>query len=300
MTASDLQSEVLRSLMDDAGLSLDQLILVGISGGPDSLCLFDLMADAGWNIAAAHLDHSLRPGSAHEARVVREWVEARSIPFYSETRDVRAHAGQNKLSLEEAARDLRYAYLFELAGSVGAAAVAVGHHADDQVETVLMHFLRGSGLRGLRGMQATGYLAQYSPRIPLVRPLLNVWRSQILAYCREKAFVPIEDETNLDPSMMRNRIRLELVPELESYNPRIREIISRSAKVFAGNEQLLDEYLQNTWDLAVAGAAESWIRFDAQKFADCSPPMQRLLVRKAVFQLDPGLRDYSVENTQML
>ena len=133
---------------------------------------------------------------------------------------------EQKLSLEEAARILRYRFLFAQARSEGAEVVAVGHTADDQVETVLMHFLRGAGLPGLKGMAGRTILPEFDPKIPLVRPILHLWRSETEAYCQEHGLQPVYDPSNRDETYFRNRLRHSLIPELEKYNPRFKNTLA--------------------------------------------------------------------------
>ena len=148
-------------------------VLVGVSGGPDSLCMLDILRRLDYRLVVAHLDHSLRADSAQEAEQLRHLVEGYSLPFVLERGDVPAYAARHSLSIEEAAREVRYRFLFDQAARCQAPAVAVGHTANDQVETVLMHLLRGSGLAGLRGMSYRSLPNPWSQSIPLVRPLLG-------------------------------------------------------------------------------------------------------------------------------
>src|SRR5512136_2975940 len=152
-------------------------VLVGVSGGADSLCLLGILRETGYQVIVAHFNHRLRPEADQEAAAVSELAKSRGLPFVSAEADVRQVAVTQSLSLEEAARMLRYRFLFTAAKENSAQAVAVGHTADDQVETVLMHFLRGAGLAGLKGMEYRTILPVFDPLIPLVRPLLMLWRA---------------------------------------------------------------------------------------------------------------------------
>ena len=146
-------------------------------------------------------------------------AEERGLSFVLGCTDVSALAEEQKLSIEEAARVARYRFLFEQARQLKAQAVAVAHNADDQVETVLMHLLRGAGLGGLKGMPYRAILPVWDEAIPLVRPLLGVWRSEIEVYCRQHSLEPIEDASNQDTTFFRNRLRHQLLPTLQEYNP---------------------------------------------------------------------------------
>jgi tRNA(Ile)-lysidine synthase len=203
-------------LREECKLDKDQPILVGVSGGPDSLCLLSRLHEAGWRVIAAHFNHHLRTEAAEEAAAVEELAARMQVAFVGGAADVRQYAAERKLSIEAAARDLRYRFLFEQARRDAAQAVAVGHTADDQVETVLMHFLRGAGLNGLKGMQYRSFLREYDVALPLVRPLLDMWRADTAAYCVEHGLSPHYDASNESTDFLRNRLRNELIPLLET------------------------------------------------------------------------------------
>ncbi len=158
-----------------------QLCLVGVSGGPDSICLLHTLHRLHYPIVAIHVNHALRQEADEEAQVVQAFVNRLAIEFIACRVDVRANAEQQSLAIEESARRLRYQCLFDEAEKTGAKAVLVAHNADDQVETLLLHLLRGSGLTGLRGMEYRTLPNPWSERIPLVRPLISTWRDEILA-----------------------------------------------------------------------------------------------------------------------
>ena len=170
-----LEERVRQSLVE-AGLRGAHLV-VAVSGGPDSLALLHALAEwrshLGLTLSVAHLDHGLRPDSAEDAQFVAEQSRSLGLECYLQREDVQGHRRRHRLSLEQAAREVRYGFLGEVARRVGAAAVALGHTADDQAETVLLHLVRGSGLGGLRGMtglsSSTGLTGEGS--LPLVRPL---------------------------------------------------------------------------------------------------------------------------------
>ena len=207
--------EVVRSVLQNrCGLTPLSRLLVAVSAGPDSLCLLHVLWQLGYSVVVAHLDHGLRVESAAEAAMVQHFAEDLGVQWVCKRQDVQGYATQNGLSIEEAARNLRYRYLFEQAERLEAQAVAVGHNADDQVETVLMHLLRGAGLSGLRGMGHYSLPNPWSQRIPLVRPLLGIWRGEIQAYLDRSGLKPSLDSSNLELRYYRNRLRHELIPHL--------------------------------------------------------------------------------------
>ncbi len=157
---------------------------MGVSGGADSLTLVDSLKSLGYSLVVAHFDHRLRADSQADTEFVREYAERNNLIFENGGGDVAGFALDHSFSIEEAARQMRYTFLFEIARKYDAQAVAVGHTADDQVETVLMHILRGAGLAGLKGMPWSGILEVFDPVIPVVRPLLGTWRTETEDWCR--------------------------------------------------------------------------------------------------------------------
>jgi tRNA(Ile)-lysidine synthase len=205
--------------------------------------------------------------------------------------DVRAFADSGKLSIEEAARILRYRFLMAQARKFHAQAVAVGHTADDQVETVLMHFIRGAGLAGLKGMSYHTIIRMFDPEIPVVRPLLDVWREETVVYCATHGFRPRHDPSNASLDFFRNRLRHLLIPNLESYNPRFREVLWRTARSLAGDYEILSSLLDDVWKECVTQEQTDFIAFDATALKGQSVGLQRNLVRRAMERLHSDQAD---------
>lgn len=276
-------------LRNQCGLDPKRLIVAGVSGGPDSLCLLEILRQAGYPLLAAHFNHRLRPESDAEAAAVEQTAARLNIRCVVGSEDVRAQAEKDGLSIEEAARHLRYRFLFEQARRHAAQAVAVGHTADDQVETVLMHFLRGAGLAGLKGMLHRTVLPAFDPSIPIVRPLLDVWRAETVAFCAAHGLQPHYDPSNESLDYFRNRLRNALIPELESYNPKFRQAAWRTAQTLRDDHQLLQEILDESWRACVVRHDPQSIIFDASRLETYPLARRRYLVRRAVETLRPGL-----------
>lgn len=290
-----LVERVKKVCLEECSLKLDRPVVVGVSGGADSLCLLDCLWKAGFRVVVAHFDHSLRPESAADAHRVAEAAHQRDLPFTVERQDVAAYARDVGLSVEEAARVMRYGFLFRVARQWGAQAVAVAHHADDQVETVLMHLLRGAGLEGLTGMKGSRVQEGWDESIPLVRPLLGVWREEIEAYCCEHGLEPVEDVSNRDVTFFRNRLRHELIPWLQTYNPRIKEVLWRSAQVLAGEAEVIEQAVEGAWIRVTHEVAPGKVVLDREAFLALPIGLQRRLFRRAMALLRPGLRDIGFE-----
>lgn len=276
---------------DQCSLNRDDPVIVGVSGGADSLVLMHGLNALGFNLVIAHLDHGLREESDQDTQYVADLAAKLSLPFVTERIDVQSIAAQSSRSIEEAAREVRYQFLFSQAVKHQAQAVAVGHHADDQVETVLMHFLRGAALPGLSGMAYRRVMSAWDDSIPLVRPLLSLWREDIDSYLGQTGLDPRIDLTNQDTTYFRNRLRHDLIPELESYNPTIRQVLWRMSDVLRSEDKFLDDLTNQAWGRIFISEAQDRVELDRQKFLDCRKAIQRRVLRRAVSLLRPDLRD---------
>ncbi|MBE7472689.1 MAG: tRNA lysidine(34) synthetase TilS [Anaerolineales bacterium] len=293
-------------------------VVLGVSGGPDSLCLLDVLETLrptfDLTLTIAHVNHQLRGADSQtDEAFVRTVAAQRQLPLFVESVDVAAIAAQRKQSLEEAARQLRYAFLGRVAHQVKATKIAVGHHADDQVETVLMHFLRGTGLAGLRGMLPLTDLAQlrltpndfpsssfilHPLSFRLIRPLLETSRREIEAYCQARKLEPRQDFSNQDTTFFRNRLRHELIPQLETYNPNIRQILQRTAKVMAAEAEFLQEQVALAWQIVIHSESTEKIEIDLAAWRNLPLALKRSTLRHAVQTLRRSLRDINFEHIE--
>ncbi|HSB00774.1 MAG TPA: tRNA lysidine(34) synthetase TilS [Anaerolineales bacterium] len=278
-------------LQDHCRLNRDHPIVVGVSGGPDSLCLMSILRKMGYRIIVAHFNHKLRPDSDTDANIVEQTAARLNLVSVIESGDVRAYADQEKLSLEEAARITRYRFLMQQARRFNAQAVAVGHTADDQVETVLMHFIRGAGLAGLKGMSYRTVIQMFDPELPIVRPLLDTWREETVVYCAANGFRPRYDPSNASLDFFRNRLRHLLIPTLESYNPRFREAVCRTARSLESDHEILASVLDEVWKACVVQESTGFITFHAAALTQQPLGLQRNLVRRAIEHIHPAELD---------
>ena len=227
-------------------------VLAAVSGGADSVCLLHLLRSLGdVECVCAHYDHRLRPGSAADAAFVRRLCGEWEIPLIEGSGDVAAWAAEYRLSVETAARELRYAFLESAADRVGADRIATAHNLSDNAETVLFHMARGTGLRGLTGIPPR--------RGRIVRPLLGVSRERILAYLDERGIPHVEDETNALDDGARNYARHHILPAMENLHGGALENIGRMTRSLAEDEAFLTslavEWLesQRPGELSAAG-----------------------------------------------
>lgn len=240
----NLTVRVLKTIRQHQLLASGSGVVAAVSGGADSMALLHLLytlrSKLDIRLHAATFDHGLRgKASAEDAEFVRQCAEKWAIPVTVG----RATLDADAPSIEARARTARYAFLAEVARTVGAGGVATGHHANDQAETVLLHLIRGSGLRGLAGLRpVASYPLPQSHSLMLIRPLLGITRAEIEQYCVEQTIPYRHDATNDLPNSLRNRIRLETLPHLTELNPRIVETLNRFADITA----LEDNFVQQT------------------------------------------------------
>jgi tRNA(Ile)-lysidine synthase len=272
--------------------------VVGVSGGPDSVSLLDVLHRLGYPVVAAHFNHRLRSQAAADAQSAERFASTLGIPFTLGEGDVARLADMNMLSIEEAARAARYRFLFGEARRLNAQAVVVGHTADDQVETVMMHLIRGTGMTGLKGMTYRSIIPEWDDMIPLVRPLLDIWRSEIDTYCRERGLEPVTDQSNLDVVYFRNRLRHELIPLLESYQPGFRKTISRMTKVLSEEDTLLEEIAAAAWNDCMTEQSADLLAFSLKGLYALQPAVLRRLFRRAIQLLRPNYRDLDFETIE--
>ncbi len=294
-----MELEIIQKILqEDCALGLDRPLLVGVSGGADSLCLLDVLHQLGYPLIVAHFDHGLRPESAADAEQVQGEAEARGLPFVTDRQDVAALARAESFSIEEAARVARYGFLFEQARQHGAQGIAVAHTADDQVETVLMHLLRGAGLAGLKGMTYRVIHPEWDTEIPLLRPLLGIWRSEIESWCAAHDLQPLHDPSNADTTYFRNRLRHELIPYLSAYNPQIKDVVRRMSQSLAGDHEVLQLAIDDAWLLVCLRQGDDFVELSAETLRRYPRGMQRSLVRRAIACLRPVLRDIDFDSVE--
>lgn len=272
---------VVRYINDQNMLKPGARVLVGVSGGADSMALLHILQqrcmDNGGVLWAAHLNHSLRSQAGQDEQLVRDTCRRWDIPCYTKTVDVAAVAARTKRSLEEAGRDCRYQFFRELADELGADHIATAHHQNDQAESVLLHLLRGSGIRGLQGMQPV--------KGKLIRPLLCVTRQDIERYVQEHQLPFFQDLTNHDPAFVRNRIRLHLIPYLqEAFNPRIVEALNRLAAIAQEENAALDEMADRQWPL-LSSWVEGTLELDADRLREEPAALQSRLILRALVEV---------------
>ena len=258
-------------------------IIVGVSGGPDSVTLLDLLyhlrEDLDLTLHVAHLNHQLRPTAQSDADFVRSTAEQYGLPVYIHTEDIKQRAKSSKQSLEEAARFARRDFLETVSKKINAHRIALGHTKSDQAETVLMRLIRGAGLTGLGGIRPKS-------DDKWIRPLLHFTRSEIEAYVATQNLEIRHDETNTDPTFFRNRIRQDLMPQLQDhYNAQIEDTITRTSTLLQDDDAYLEIIAQQAFSKTLLYRDNRKIILDVTRFFGYHVSLRRRLIRIALFEL---------------
>jgi len=299
-----LEQRVLGFIRQHHLVSGGERLLVAVSGGPDSVCLLHILVklqeELKVKLHLAHLNHQLRGAESEaDADYVADLARQLGIPATTERREVKGYQTQQRLSLEEAAREVRYSFLTEVASSIGADRVAAGHTLDDHIETILMHLTRGTGTRGLRGLQPYTEWKSKTGSLIIIRPLLEVSHEETEDYCRQHQLMPRLDASNLSLSPLRNRIRQQLLPLLKSYNPRVTEALLRTGRIASDDIDFLDEQIARLWD-EIAQQRGKTIILDNQKFDPLPPTLKRYLLRASVEKLLGSAKDVEMRHIEQM
>lgn len=257
-------------------------VVVAVSGGMDSMVLLDILAGDRQlrpRLHVAHFDHQLRPESGEDAAFVAAQAGRRDLPVTTAAGDVRSRAAEARISLEMASRELRYEFLHRVMSAAGREFIALGHHADDQAETVLMHLLRGSasGLGGMAPVRGNCYL----------RPLLSYPRSTLARYAANREVACREDASNRDPKFLRNRVRWELLPQLRSFNPQIVRTLACSSELLRDEDDCLAREASAAAAAVVIRAHSSRIVLAAPNLANYHTAIQRRVLRHSLRAISP-------------
>jgi tRNA(Ile)-lysidine synthetase-like protein len=286
-----VQHSVAEALERQGLLDARWKMVVAVSGGADSLCLLDALVavvpESQRCLLVGHVDHQLRPESAKDAEHVSRVAQSLDVPFALDTVNVTAFAKAEGLGIEEAARLARYQSLAGFADRLNTDIVVTGHTRDDSVETILLHFLRGSGARGLSGIGEQEWLnasllgpTEDRPSgLGLLRPLLQVDRANTVDYCEARGITYLTDETNADPRYLRNRVRGHLLPVMRTYNPSVDRALTRMAKVMKEEDAWLDEEASRRWTRIIDGAKKKDV-LNLAGWRQQPSPFQRRIVRQ--------------------
>lgn len=277
MFVTNLESQIqVHNLIDP-----NEKLLIGVSGGCDSIALLEgllkLSPKYGWNINVVHVNHHLRGiESDEDARYVAEFCLKRQVPFQIKDVDVRAKrliVGGNKQAI---ARELRYQAFREVAEELNIKKIILAHHADDQVETILMRILRGTGPSGLMGISKKRDWGN----LQIIRPLLGMYRKELEEYLEEQHIIPREDASNQSTDYTRNRLRLELIPNLEQqYNPQVKQAILQLGDLIYEEERVWDDWTIDGLNACSKKVSDQEYQIDLPAFLSYPVALQRRMVK---------------------
>lgn len=274
--------------------------MVAVSGGPDSVALLSILAhlrrELHFSLHVAHLNHMFRAKEAEEdALYVKELAKKFSLPITVRKRNVPAFIKRKHLSPEEGARQVRYKFLQDVAEKTGANKIALGQTADDQVETILMWMLRGSGLKGLAGIPAVRPLENFL----IIRPLMEVSRSEIEDYLREEGLPAQVDASNLKPVYLRNKIRLKLLPLLaRDYNPNIKSVLSGMSQILEADDEYLTEVQERIFQKVARVQGRRRVEINLVSLRKLHPSMQRRILRRSIELVKGNLQGITLSHLE--
>lgn len=271
------------------------LILIAVSGGPDSVALLyalhHLSSCLSLKLGVAHVNHQLRAEYAEmDEQFVQSLAQQIDVPFYLKKCDVRHYAKTNRLSLEDAARKVRYDFFSNTLKKNGYSRVATAHHLDDNAELILMNLIRGSGKSGISG------IPPIRQKI-IIRPLIQVSRKEIMAFLSENKLPYRLDQTNQDLSFTRNRIRHRLIPELQScYNPKIMEAVNRMSSIIQPEEEWIENMVDHETSRLIVSSCDQSIQISISGFIEKPMPLQRRIARKITQKVKGNLQKITLRH----
>lgn len=275
-------------------------ILVGVSGGPDSVALLyflnSLKKKYNFEIFAAYLNHSLRKEAEREEKFVKDFCEKLGIKVYIGKKDVIKYKNNNKLSLEEAAREIRYLFFKEIMKKIDANKLALAHNADDRIETSLMFLIRGCGREGVKGIPPV----RKEENFIIIRPFIKIFRNEIEKYLNEKKLNYCIDYSNFEKKFFRNKIRHNLIPYLKRYNPQIKEEILKFSEIEEEENQFLEEITIKNYRNILVEKRESLIVLDRKKFENLHISLKRRILRFSIKEIKKSLNNVGFDHIESM
>lgn len=273
------------SLLKDLIKDGDKIVL-GVSGGPDSMCMLDMMRELkeekniDFKIYVAHINHMIRKEAIDDEKYVQDYCKKYNIEFYVKRADVQKIANDKKIGTEEAGRKVRYAFFEEVLQKTGSNKIAIAHNKNDKIETIIMHLLRGSGLSGLKGIEPIR-------DNKYIRPLLECEREEIEQYCEKKNLHPRIDKTNFENEYTRNKIRNIVIPYIKKeFNPNIIQTLSRLSEVAKDESNYVELQTQKAYNKLLIEKTDKQIVLNLKKFNQEENVIQKRLVLKSIKDLN--------------
>ena len=260
-------------------------IVVGVSGGPDSICMLDMMRELkekniiNFEIYVAHINHMVRKEAIDDEKYVQNYCKIHNIKFFVKRVDVQQIANDKKIGTEEAGRKVRYDFFEEVLKETGSNKIAIAHNKNDKIETIIMHVLRGSGLSGLKGIEKIR-------DDKYIRPLIECEREEIEKYCEEKKLYPRIDKTNFENEYTRNKIRNVVIPYVQrEFNPNIIQTLSRLSEVATAESDYIDSQTQKIYEKILIAKSNKEIVINLKEFNTQENVIQKRVILKVIKQI---------------
>lgn len=277
-------------------------ILVAVSGGPDSMCLLDILIKVkellNFEIYVAHINHLIREEASEDAEYVQKYCEKQNIRFFLKECNVKEKSKKEKTSLEEAGRDARYEFFEEIAKEYNINKIAIGHNKNDLAETIIMNILRGTGTKGLNSIQAKNI--KYNVEQVYIRPLLNMDRECIEEYCEKNKLAPRIDKTNFENEYTRNKIRNVVIPYIkQEFNPNIIDSLVRMSEIVGEEQDFLEKEVEKAYLTILVEEEKDNIKIDRKKFVSLDVAIQKrtvLYIIKRLFGTTKKIEKIHIED----
>lgn len=253
----------------------DDKVLVGVSGGPDSMSLLHVLRSLNYNVCVAHINHGLRENANKEEDFVRKYCEDNNIPFFA--KKVNLKDNLFGMTIEEAGRRIRYDFFDEIMKKENCTKIATAHNSNDNAETVIMNMIRGTGLNGLKGIEPR--------RENIIRPLIEVTRKEIEEYCNNNCIKFVHDESNDELLYTRNKVRLELIPYIEkNINTNVINNINRMSKILYEEESFIDSLVDDAYNSGIVKETEGELIYNLKTFNKLNLVIRRRLILKFIIK----------------
>lgn len=278
-----VEERVLKTIQKYNLIQANEKIVLGVSGGPDSLFMLyilnKLKKQLKFDMAVAHINHMIRAEADSEEEFVKEFCRKINIEFYSKRIDVEKYANNNKIGLEEAGRKVRYDFFEEILEKTDSNKIAIAHNKNDKVETIIMHLLRGSGISGLQGIEPI-------KDNKIIRPIIEIERAEIEEYCEENKLEPRIDKSNFENKYTRNKIRNVVIPYIkEEFNPNIIETITRLSEIITEENQYLVKQTEQAYKQILIEEQKNHIRLKLKEFNNLERVIKNRIILYTITRL---------------
>lgn len=260
----------------------DDKIVVAVSGGPDSISLLDILYKLNYNICVAHVNHGLRENAIIDQKFVEDFCNKRNIPCF--VKQIKLKELKVKMTLEEAGRKERYDFFYEIMKNQKCNKIATAHNSNDNAETVIMNIIRGSGVSGLKGIEPI--------RDNVIRPLIEITRKEIEAYCKENKLNPRHDESNDEDIYTRNKVRLKVIPYIEeNINSNVVNNINRLSSIVLEEEKYIEKEAEKAYNECLIASEENRNVYNLKKFNSLDIVIKKRLIKKFIINLLGNAKD---------